>query len=79
MLHSNNATQRACGVDGISLMEQEELKLRFPWLNCNDGRHDCTDNTNHLYGSYGVTNEGYFDPWGLLNAMKNKVIKLQYI
>jgi hypothetical protein len=30
---SNNATQRACGVDWTTLMSPSELRQRFPWIN----------------------------------------------
>ena len=34
---------------------------RFPWL--------CTDGV--ALGSFGESNEGYFDPWAMLQAMVN--------
>lgn len=46
----------------VELYTPEKLKTRFPWLN--------TDGIS--IGSYGVQNEGWFDPWALLLAMKTK-------
>jgi FAD-dependent oxidoreductase domain-containing protein 1 len=42
------------------------LKAKFPWLN--------TDGI--VIGSYGTKNEGYFDPWSFVAAMKSKAISL---
>ena len=46
----------------VALYSPSRLKEDFPWLN-----------TEGLaLGSYGLENEGWFDPWGLLNGMRNK-------
>lgn len=47
-------------------MDPAELKQKFPWLNI-DGV---------ALGSFGQKNEGYFDPWSLLSALKAKSISL---
>ncbi|CAG2104745.1 unnamed protein product [Medioppia subpectinata] len=46
----------------VELYTPDRLKEKFPWLN--------TDGI--AIGSYGVQNEGWFDPWALLLAMKTK-------
>lgn len=63
VLQENNATQRAAGVTWTELMDQQALAAKFPWLKVND----------LTGGSYGTKNEGYFDPWSLLAALKVKV------
>jgi glycine/D-amino acid oxidase-like deaminating enzyme len=42
------------------------LQAKFPWLN--------TEGV--AFGSFGTKNEGYFDPWSFVAAMKNKAISL---
>jgi glycine/D-amino acid oxidase-like deaminating enzyme len=64
VMEKNNKNQRSCGASWIELMEVEKLKQKFPWLN--------TDNI--AMGSFGHENEGYFDPWSLLTALKVKAI-----
>lgn len=59
-LRENNAMQHRCGADWVKLMTPDQLKARFPWMNI-DGLS---------LGSFGEQNEGYFDPWALLQAMK---------
>jgi FAD-dependent oxidoreductase domain-containing protein 1 len=66
ILEANNRTQHNAGADWITLMTPDKLKEKFPWLN--------TDGI--ALGSYGTKNEGYFDPWSLLNAFKSKSISL---
>ena len=66
ILIENNRTQHNCGADWIKIMQPDELKKKFPWLNI-DGI---------ALGSYGQKNEGYFDPWSLLSALKAKSISL---
>ncbi len=65
-LHHNHQVQHAanCGVD-IDLLSPSELQHRFPWLNTDDV----------LLGSLGIQGEGWFDPWALLMAWKEKNIK----
>jgi FAD-dependent oxidoreductase domain-containing protein 1 len=64
ILRANNAVQQKCGANWIKLYSSHELRKRFPWLNIND-----TD-----LGSCSDQNEGYFDPWTLVNTMKQKSI-----
>eukprot|EP00913_Durusdinium_trenchii_P026806 g25145.t1 len=59
-LRENHAVQQGCGASWIRLMDPKELRTRFPWL--------CTDGV--ALGSFGERNEGYFDPWALLQAMR---------
>ncbi|CAG2170187.1 unnamed protein product, partial [Oppiella nova] len=46
----------------VELYTPDKLKQKFPWINTED----------IVIGSYGVQNEGWFDPWALLLAMKTK-------
>lgn len=56
-----NALQRAEGAD-IALLDKPALATRFPWLTLDDVA--C--------GNLGVTGEGWFDGWGLLQAFRKK-------
>ncbi|XP_054158060.1 FAD-dependent oxidoreductase domain-containing protein 1-like [Oppia nitens] len=55
----------------VELYTPDKLKEKFPWLN--------TDGI--AIGSYGVQNEGWFDPWALLLAFKTKAqtLGVEYI
>jgi len=64
-LKANHATQTGLGAD-IALMTPEQLKAKFPWLNTAD----------LAGGSFGRTNEGWTDPYGLLQAFKRKARSL---
>lgn len=64
VMRRNHETQKSCGVSWMELMEVDRLKKKFPWLN--------TDSI--VMGSFGHENEGYFDPWSLLTALKAKSI-----
>jgi glycine/D-amino acid oxidase-like deaminating enzyme len=64
MLESNVAFQREFGVN-VSLLKPNDIQAQFPWMN--------TDEIAH--GSFGH-NEGWFDPWTLLTAMKRKAKSL---
>lgn len=64
VMRSSHQTQQSCGVSWVQLMEVDKLREKFPWLN--------TDNIS--LGSFGHKNEGYFDPWSLLTALKAKAI-----
>jgi FAD-dependent oxidoreductase domain-containing protein 1 len=61
VLRQNHETQRAAGAD-IALLDRAGLKQRFPWLNAEDIEG----------GSFGLTNEGWIDPYSLLQAFRRK-------
>lgn len=63
-------TQLGCS-DMIELVEPQELKTRFPWMNVDDV----------ILGSHGVSGEGWFDPWTYVNGLneKNKELGVQYM
>lgn len=65
VIHENHEIQKENGAK-IKLMSSEELKAKFPWLNTDD----------IALGSHGIENEGWFDPWLLLQALRNKAISL---
>jgi len=69
-LRENHATQRAMGVE-VALLEPEQLRQRFPWLNVED----------LALGSLGLSGEGWFDGYGLLMAFKQKArsLAVQYV
>lgn len=48
-------------------MSPQQMNEMFPWISTNE----------IALGSVGTKNEGYFDPWSLLNALKNKVLKIK--
>eukprot|EP00914_Ancora_sagittata_P029869 GHVO01059301.1.p1 GENE.GHVO01059301.1~~GHVO01059301.1.p1 ORF type:complete len:473 (-),score=31.08 GHVO01059301.1:161-1468(-) len=62
ILKENNKVQRNCGAK-VQLMKTEQLKDKFPWM--------VTDDIT--YGSYGLENEGWFDPWLYIAALKTKL------
>ena len=66
ILETNHQTQQKCGVDWIDLLTPEQLDIKFPWL--------LTAGLS--LGSFSSRNEGYFDPWSLVNAFKKKAINL---
>lgn len=61
VLAENHRIQRAEGAD-VALFSPAELKGRLPWLN--------TDGI--AMGSLGLSREGWFDPYALLQALKRK-------
>lgn len=65
IMEENYSTQRYAGAK-VSLLSPTQLKERFPWIN--------TDGV--ALASYGLENEGWFDPWTLLNAFKRKAISM---
>ncbi|XP_060107688.1 FAD-dependent oxidoreductase domain-containing protein 1 [Heteronotia binoei] len=65
MLEENVKIQRTEGAE-VSLLSPAQLKKKFPWLN--------TDGV--ALASYGLENEGWFDPWSLLNALRRKAISM---
>jgi FAD-dependent oxidoreductase domain-containing protein 1 len=64
-LKANHATQQRLGAD-VALLTPPELKARFAWLNVDDLSG----------GSFGRSNEGWIDPYGLLQAFKRKARSL---
>jgi len=64
-LEENACLQRKLGAKN-ELLTAEKLKQKFPWLN--------TDGI--ALGCHGLENEGWFDPWSLLYALKRKAISL---
>ena len=50
----------------VALLSPSQLKAKFPWIN--------TENV--AVASYGLENEGWFDPWSLLNAFRRKAMSL---
>ncbi|XP_059576051.1 FAD-dependent oxidoreductase domain-containing protein 1 isoform X2 [Alligator mississippiensis] len=65
MLEENVNIQRAEGAEVI-LLSPTQLKKKFPWLN--------TDGV--ALASYGLEDEGWFDPWSLLTAFRRKAISM---
>nr|XP_039268908.1 LOW QUALITY PROTEIN: FAD-dependent oxidoreductase domain-containing protein 1-like [Styela clava] len=61
-LMKNYETQIAQGAK-VMVMTQNKLKELFPWINV-EGIELAT---------YGLENEGWFDPWSLLTALKSKL------
>lgn len=61
ILRENHATQIALGAD-IAFLSPSELAARFPWLNVED----------IAAGTFGLRNEGWTDPYGLLQAFRRK-------
>ncbi|NXU35097.1 FXRD1 protein, partial [Drymodes brunneopygia] len=50
----------------VALLSPTQLKEKFPWINTEDV----------AVASYGLEDEGWFDPWTLLNAFRRKAISL---
>ncbi|KAJ3589342.1 hypothetical protein NHX12_010187 [Muraenolepis orangiensis] len=53
----------------VSLLSPTQLKEKFPWVNAEDV----------ALASYGLENEGWFDPWTLMNAFRRKAISMGVI
>jgi FAD-dependent oxidoreductase domain-containing protein 1 len=62
-LRELHAVQRALGVD-VALLDAVALAKRWPWL--------ATDDL--ALGSWGVTGEGWYDGWSVLQAFRRKAI-----
>jgi glycine/D-amino acid oxidase-like deaminating enzyme len=60
-LRENHALQKRLGAD-ISLLDKNALQARFPWLNTDD----------LVAGAYGESGEGWFDGYGLVQALRKK-------
>lgn len=65
VLRENQAVQVAAGAD-IALLDRAGLAERFPWMVLDDVE----------VGTYGVTGEGWFDGWGLMQAFRKKARSL---
>ena len=61
VLEANHALQRSEGTDNV-LLDAAGLKSRFPWMSAE----------GLAKGSLGLSMEGWFDPYGLLQALKRK-------
>lgn len=65
ILLENFQLQRSVGAD-VRLLDNNELKRKFSWLNTTDLHSGCI----------GESNEGWFDPWSLLQGFRKKAISL---
>lgn len=65
IMEENYRTQRDAGAK-VVLLSPSQLKERFPWVN--------TDGV--ALASFGLENEGWFDPWSLLNALRRKTMSM---
>ncbi len=64
-LAENHAVQRALGAD-VALLDPQALRQRFPWL----------ATTDLVAGSLGLSGEGWFDGYALLQAFRRKAAAL---
>ncbi|XP_004379442.1 FAD-dependent oxidoreductase domain-containing protein 1 [Trichechus manatus latirostris] len=62
VMESNVKVQRQEGAK-VCLLSPEQLRSKFPWIN--------TEGV--ALASYGLENEGWFDPWCLLQGLRRKV------
>nr|XP_033775006.1 FAD-dependent oxidoreductase domain-containing protein 1 [Geotrypetes seraphini] len=65
LLEENVGIQRSNGAE-VALLGPQQLKKKFPWIN--------TEGV--ALASYGLENEGWFDPWLLLNAFRQKALSM---
>jgi sarcosine oxidase len=65
VLRENHAVQTAEGA-AIALLERDGLASRFPWLSLE----------GLVAGGFGTAEEGWFDPFSLLQAFRRKAISL---
>ena len=65
VMEQNHYVQVNCGAK-VELLSPAKLKRKFPWIN--------TDGI--ALASFGYENEGWFDPWALLSALRTKAIDL---
>jgi glycine/D-amino acid oxidase-like deaminating enzyme len=65
ILRENHALQTSLGAQ-IRYLPQAELQATFPWLNTED----------LVAGTYGVSGEGWFDGYGLVQALRKKAQSL---
>lgn len=64
-LAANHAVQRRCEAD-VAVLDPSDLETRFPWLNVED----------LAAGSLGLSGEGWFDGYSVLQAFRRKAIAL---
>src|SRR4029453_499325 len=64
-LRTNHTAQTSLGAK-VALLTPSELKTRFPWLQVEDLAGGC----------FGLANEGWTDPYGLLPAFRRKARSL---
>jgi len=65
ILRENHALQTSLGAH-IRYLPKDELQTMFPWLNTED----------LVAGTYGVSGEGWFDGYGLVQALRKKAQSL---
>jgi FAD-dependent oxidoreductase domain-containing protein 1 len=65
VMRDNHAVQRAMGAD-VALLTPDALKVRFPWIE--------TDGL--MLGSLGLSGEGWFDAYGLMQGFRRKARSL---
>lgn len=65
VLEANHRVQRAHGAD-VVLLTPAELAARFPWMKVED----------LAAGSLGLSGEGWFDGWALLQGFRRKAVRL---
>ena len=65
LLQQNHKVQVSFGAK-VELLGKEGLKKKFPWMETDDLE----------LGSYGIQNEGWFDPWVLVLCMRAKATHL---
>ena len=63
-LARQHAVQRRCGAP-VALLSANELQRRFPWL----------DKAGLALGSLGLSGEGWFDGYGLLQLLRRRAIE----
>ena len=61
IMAENNRTQRACGAE-VHFQDPDALQARFPWI----------DPVGLAGGFLGLRNEGWVDPWSLVQAYRRK-------
>uniref|UniRef100_A0A5F8GBY0 FAD-dependent oxidoreductase domain-containing protein 1 n=1 Tax=Monodelphis domestica TaxID=13616 RepID=A0A5F8GBY0_MONDO len=65
VMEHNVKVQRQEGAK-VCLLSPKQLKNKFPWIN--------TDGV--ALASYGIENEGWFDPWCLLQGLRRKALSM---
>ncbi|XP_011506222.1 PREDICTED: FAD-dependent oxidoreductase domain-containing protein 1-like [Ceratosolen solmsi marchali] len=65
LLKKNSELQNSLGARNV-ILNAKQLKYKFPWLTTDDIEIGCL----------GLENEGWFDPWSLLYALKCKALSL---